>query len=77
MSFKMLFSPARIASPSSSEMIPCLASMAAWAMDPSISSRYRRLSTDTEALNSFTSRSVSFLNRPAHIFAITVSSLFQ
>ena len=54
MSFKMLRRPRRICLPSSSVMMPWRLSIAAWAMEPSISSRYIRWSTPMEALNALT-----------------------
>ena len=60
MSARMPSSPLVMAAASSLEMMPQSASMAAWAMEPVMSSLYSRWSKLMEALSSFTSRSVSF-----------------
>ncbi len=52
--------PSWMASLSSLVMMPQSASMAAWAMEPVMSSLYSRWSKVMEALRSFTSASVSF-----------------
>ena len=57
-----------IFSASCSSMIPCLPSMAAWAMEPAMSSLYIRASKAMEELKSLTWVSVSFWNRPAQSF---------
>ncbi len=60
MSARMSSRPLVMAAASSLEMMPQSASMAAWAMEPVMSSLYSRWSKLMEALSSFTSRSVSF-----------------
>ena len=50
-----------IFSASCSSMMPCLPSMAAWAMEPAMSSLYIRASKAMEELKSLTRVSVSFL----------------
>ena len=57
-----------IFSASCSSMMPCLPSMAAWAMEPAMSSLYSRASKAMEELKSLTRVSVSFWNRPAQSF---------
>ena len=63
-------SPAMIWSFSSMDTMPCSPSMVTWAMLPSMSSLYILWSNPMEALNCFTSSSISFSNRPPHKLAI-------
>ena len=65
-----------MASASSREMMPQSPSIRAWAMLPSMSSRYIRQSKWMEALKSLTKLSVSLRNRPPQSF-IASSSFFS
>ncbi|MNQ66891.1 hypothetical protein D3C85_813930 [compost metagenome] len=49
---------------SASVSTPTLASMVAWAMEPMMSWRYRRLSNSTEAVKRATKASTGSLKRP-------------
>ena len=73
MSARMALRPSIIFSASCSSMMPCLPSMAAWAMEPAMSSLYIRASKAMEELKSLTRVSVSFWNRPAQSFIVNRS----
>ena len=64
-----------ISSQSFSEMMPCLASMAAWTPLPRISCAIIRWSKRMEELKSSATGSVTPAVRPAHIFAMVMVSL--
>ena len=67
-SSRMPCSPARMASVSSFELMPCAPSMVAWAMDPVMSSLYIRESNLMLELKSLVFGSISFENRPVQSF---------
>src|SRR5690606_608759 len=60
----MSLSPAMIASRSSAFSTPACSSMVAWAIEPMMSWRYRRLSKSTEAVKRATKASTGSLKRP-------------